>query len=225
MPVETIPSMNRFHSKYLLGLWITGGVLVGVLLGWLSTSSRYPAAGSAATPTADPFPSAVPTAAAVALPTRLPATPPSAWRPVKVGSTAPDFSLQDSEGNNLSLSELLEKGPVVINFWASWCPPCREEMPDLEWLSKNYADEGLSILGVNTTYVDVRDDALAFIDELGLTFPIVFDESGEVGEELYSVISLPTSYWIDRNGIVQQVQVGAIQRAQMVDLAELLILP
>jgi thiol-disulfide isomerase/thioredoxin len=114
---------------------------------------------------------------------------------------------------------------VVINFWASWCLPCRAEMPDLQEVSEKYLDEGLVVLGVNTTYVDNRADALAFIEEFKLNFPILFDESGEVGEDLYSVISLPTSYWIDRNGTIQVIHVGAMSRDQMIDLAEMFLQP
>lgn len=142
---------------------------------------------------------------------------------LKVGSVAPDFVLEDHDGKPVRLSDLQGK-IVVINFWASWCPPCKDEMPDLQWLSEEYQKD-LVVLGVNTAYVDGRSEALAFADELALTFPILFDESGDVSEGLYSVRGLPTSYWIDRRGTVRQIQVGAMTRDQMIDVAEYLLLP
>ena len=135
----------------------------------------------------------------------------------KVDSAAPDFELPDRFGNAVRLSDLAGS-VVVVNFWASWCQPCREEMPVLQAISDKFADQGLVVLGVNTTYTDSLDEALAFIDELNLTFPILFDETGKVGEQKYRVYGLPTSYWIDREGIIRSVQLGAMTEDRMLEI-------
>lgn len=142
----------------------------------------------------------------------------------KVGSPAPDFELPDRFGTPIRLSALTGS-IVVVNFWASWCQPCREEMPILQAISEKYADQGLVVLGVNTTYTDSLDEALAFVDELKLTFPILFDETGEVGEEMYKVYGLPTSYWIDREGVIRSVQLGAMTEDQMLEILTPLLEP
>lgn len=142
----------------------------------------------------------------------------------KVGSAAPDFELPDRNGNAVHLSALAGS-VVVVNFWASWCQPCREEMPILQAISEKYADQGLVVLGVNTTYTDSLDEALAFVDELKLTFPILFDETGEVGERKYRVYGLPTSYWIDREGVIRSVQLGAMTEDQMLEILTPLLEP
>ena len=142
----------------------------------------------------------------------------------KVGSAAPDFELPDRNGNAVHLSALAGS-VVVVNFWASWCQPCREEMPILQAISEKYADQGLVVLGVNTTYTDSLDAALAFVDELKLTFPILFDETGEVGERKYRVYGLPTSYWIDREGVIRSVQLGAMTEDQMLEILTPLLEP
>src|SRR5574340_538315 len=96
----------------------------------------------------------------------------------QAGFMAPDFSLNTPEGETYTISELRGQA-VIINMWATWCPPCRAEMPALESLYEEYKDQGLMILAVNAT---VQDDPLAiapFIEEYGLTFPILLDETGE----------------------------------------------
>ena len=132
--------------------------------------------------------------------------------------------MEDRDGNPVRLSDL-RGSVVVINFWASWCPPCREEMPALQQLASDFAQDGLVVLGVNTAYADNRRAAEEFVDELDLTFPILFDETGEISEGLYSVLGLPTTYWVDRQGTVRQIKVGVMSQEQMVELAEFLLLP
>jgi peroxiredoxin len=132
----------------------------------------------------------------------------------EIGTLAPDFVLDDLAGNPVQLSDL-RGSVVVINFWASWCDPCREEMPVLQAFYDQYADQGLVVLGVNATYTDSKSDAVSFIEELGLTFPMLFDETGEVGDQLYRVVGLPTSYWIDQDGIIRFFQLGALTESEM----------
>ncbi len=121
-----------------------------------------------------------------------------------VGSTAPDFTLKSRSGENIKLSEQL--GDVVmINFWASWCAPCRQEMPLLEELYDRYADLGFTLLGVN-----VEEDSSAALDllkEIPVTFPVLFDSRNDVSKR-YNVVAMPTTVILDRDGNVRYVHKG-----------------
>ena len=116
--------------------------------------------------------------------------------PLKDRSPTPDFTLPTPEGKKLSLKSFRGK-TVFLNFWASWCIPCREEMPAMERLYQEFKNREFVILAVNVK--DKRSDALAFIKELKLTYPIVFDPDGEVGL-LYGAWGLPTTYLIGAKG-------------------------
>lgn len=122
------------------------------------------------------------------------------------GFSAPDFTLDLMGGGQVTLSELRGK-VVVINLWASWCPPCRAEMPAIEKAYQAYRDLGVVVLGVNTTYQDSEADAAAFVREYGLTFPILLDRDGSVSQR-YALSGLPTTFFIDRKGIIRSVIVG-----------------
>ena len=122
------------------------------------------------------------------------------------GFPAPDFTLDLLGGGEVTLSDLRGK-PVVVNLWASWCPPCRAEMPAIEKVYRDYKDLGLVVLGVNTTNQDSEADAATFVREYGLTFPIPLDRDGSVSMR-YSLRGLPTTFFIDRMGIIRSVIVG-----------------
>lgn len=116
--------------------------------------------------------------------------------PMKDQSPTPDFSLPDPVGKKLSLKNF--RGKIVfLNFWASWCLPCREEMPAMERLYQEFKNRDFVILAVNVK--DTRKDALAFIKELKLTYPVVFDPDGQVGL-LYGAWGLPTTYLVGPKG-------------------------
>lgn len=132
----------------------------------------------------------------------------------EIGTLAPDFVLNDLTGKPVQLSNF-RGSVVVINFWASWCEPCREEMPVLQAFYDQYANQGLVVLGVNATYTDSKTDAISFVEELGLTFPMLIDETGEVGDQLYKVVGLPTSYWIDQVGIIRSFHLGSLTADEM----------
>ncbi len=121
-----------------------------------------------------------------------------------VGNTAPDFTLKSRSGENIKLSE--QRGDVVmINFWASWCAPCRQEMPLLEELHDRYADLGFTLLGVN-----VEEDSSAALDllkEIPVTFPVLFDSRNDVSKR-YNVVAMPTTVILDRDGNVRYVHKG-----------------
>jgi cytochrome c biogenesis protein CcmG, thiol:disulfide interchange protein DsbE len=124
----------------------------------------------------------------------------------KAGFLAPDFLLKDPQGETLQLAELAGQ-PVLVNLWASWCPPCRAEMPTMQRVYEEYQDQGFVILAVNATNQDSLNAASNFVESLGLTFPILLDPSGEVSAA-YEVRALPTSFFIDREGIIREVVVG-----------------
>lgn len=122
------------------------------------------------------------------------------------GFQAPSIVLNDSTGGTTRLEDL--RGQVVVlNFWASWCPPCKAEMPDLESAYTANKDEGLVILGINSTIQDSPEAALSFADAQGVTFPILLDRTGEATRQ-YLVRALPTTFFIDRQGIIRKVFVG-----------------
>ena len=124
----------------------------------------------------------------------------------QVGFLAPDFSLVNQNGEIVQLSDLRGQ-PILLNFWASWCGPCRSEMPSMQKVYQELNDGGIEILAVNSTIQDDPDAANQFARELGLTFPILFDTTGEATRQ-YLVRALPTSFFIDRYGIIQEIVVG-----------------
>jgi peroxiredoxin len=122
------------------------------------------------------------------------------------GFIAPDFTLEMNTGEMLTLSDLRGK-VVLVNFWASWCPPCRAEMPAMESVFNKYKDRGFIILAVNSTIQDQKSSAIEFAEKYGLTFPVLFDYDGSA-TNIYRIDALPTSFFIDRDGIIHDVVVG-----------------
>lgn len=123
------------------------------------------------------------------------------------GNLAPDFELKTLDGNSIRLSSLKGK-KVILNFWATWCPPCRSEMPDIEKFYVDQKDKGLEVLAVNLTNAEKnRADVAPFLKSFGITFPVVLDEKGSIGE-LYDVYSIPASFIIDTQGVIQKKLVG-----------------
>lgn len=124
----------------------------------------------------------------------------------RIGFQAPLFTLDRLGGDALSLIDL-RGSVVVINFWASWCPPCRAEMPALQEVADAYDPEDLIILGVNMTAQDSEANAAAFVRELNVSFPVLLDRTGEVGR-LYQSRALPTTFFVDREGVIREIFVG-----------------
>ena len=122
------------------------------------------------------------------------------------GFLAPDFELENSSGEIVRITSLRGR-PVMLNVWASWCGPCRAEMPAMQRVYETYHSQGLEILAVNSTSQDTRQDALAFAESLGLRFPILFDDEGQVAR-LYQVNALPTTFFIDAQGLIRDVVIG-----------------
>ncbi|MEW6406731.1 MAG: TlpA disulfide reductase family protein, partial [Chloroflexota bacterium] len=119
---------------------------------------------------------------------------------------APDFTLQTPLGETYTLSELRGQA-VLINLWATWCPPCRAEMPAIEKVYQEYKDQGLVVLAINASYQDDPLQIVPFAEEHHLTFPILLDETGAVAS-LYQLRALPSSFFVDRQGTIREVVIG-----------------
>lgn len=150
--------------------------------------------------------------------------PATAGHLVALAEPAPDFTLRDlfEEKTTYTLSAYRGQ-PVILNFWASWCVPCRREMPALQATAARYAADGLLLLGMNQTYLDDLAAARAFVEELGLTFPNSRDLSGAVGRDAYQVVGIPTTVFIDREGEVAHIQIGEMSLEQITSYTERLI--
>jgi cytochrome c biogenesis protein CcmG/thiol:disulfide interchange protein DsbE len=120
------------------------------------------------------------------------------------GQPAPDFTLKTPEGQEVSLSDLKGQA-VVLNFWASWCGPCRQEMPDLQAAYERYKEDGLVVVGLNLS--ESRLTVHRFLADVPVTFPILIDEKNRV-EDLYHIIPLPTTYFIDKSGKIVHKREG-----------------
>jgi cytochrome c biogenesis protein CcmG, thiol:disulfide interchange protein DsbE len=122
------------------------------------------------------------------------------------GFLAPDFELNTPAGDMIRLSDLRGQA-VLVNLWATWCPPCRAEMQSMERMYQEYKEQGFTVLAVNMTYQDDASAVLPFVDEQALNFPILLDETGEIGNA-YQLRSLPSSFFIRRDGIISEVVIG-----------------
>lgn len=127
----------------------------------------------------------------------------------RVDRPAPDFILTTFKGTTISLEGLRGK-PVVINFWASWCPPCRIEAALLERTWRAYKNEGLIFLGINLQ--DRKEDALNYIREFDITYPNGPDPTGEISID-YGVSGLPVTFFVSRDGEVDRRWVGAVEKS------------
>jgi cytochrome c biogenesis protein CcmG/thiol:disulfide interchange protein DsbE len=133
-----------------------------------------------------------------------------------VNRPAPDFTLTTFKGTTISLEELRGK-PVVINFWASWCPPCRIEAPLIERTWRAYKTHGPIFIGVNIQ--DRKEDALNYIREFDITYPNGPDPTGEIAID-YGVSGLPVTFFVSRRGEVVRRWVGAIEKSMLISSIE-----
>ena len=132
------------------------------------------------------------------------------------GEQAPDFELTTLAGEPIRLSELKGK-KVILNFWATWCPPCKAEMPHMQNFYEDYAEaENVEIVAVNLTSGDREASVEEFVKDYGLTFPIPMDVEGEVGQK-FQAVTIPTSYIIDTNGMIQHKIVGPMDETMIQD--------
>ena len=137
----------------------------------------------------------------------------------RIGKPAPQFAMQLLGGGEFQLSDH-EGRPLVINFWASWCPPCRQESPAFERQWRRYRDTGIQFVGV-----DIQDDvsdAEAYVREFGLTFPNGLDPDGKITID-YGVIGLPVTFFVGSSGIVEGRWVGAIPEEKLEEWVNTLV--
>jgi len=127
-----------------------------------------------------------------------------------VGHPAPDVALTTVAGEAFTLSALRGK-PVVLNFWATWCPPCRAELPELQAAHERYAGQVI-VAGVNQ--MEPPASVAAFAGQAGLSFPLPLDARGDVSRR-YAVRSLPTTFFIDRGGVIRRIQIGPVTEATL----------
>lgn len=137
----------------------------------------------------------------------------------RVGKQAPEFTLPLFNGGEFVLQEYLRK-PVIINFWASWCPPCREEAPRLERTWRAYKKQGVVFVGVDIQ--DPEDYARAYIREFDITYPNGPDTAGKITID-YGVVGIPVTFFVDREGVIARRFVGAITERKLVAWTEELL--
>lgn len=135
---------------------------------------------------------------------------------IKEGDLAPDFTLQTLSGEEVKLSDYRGK-PVFLNFWATWCPPCKAEMPHMqEFYEENQSQA--EVLAVNLTSNESSINTVEkFAEQYNITFPILLDINGEQAEK-FATITIPTTYIIDKNGIIKQRKVGPMSKEGMKEL-------
>ncbi|WP_002146326.1 redoxin domain-containing protein [Bacillus cereus] len=134
---------------------------------------------------------------------------------IEIGKSAPDFELTKLDGTNVKLSDLKGK-KVILNFWATWCGPCQQEMPDMEAFYKEHKEK-VEILAINYTPSEKgggEEKVSNFAKEKGITFPILLDKNIDV-TTAYKVITIPTSYFIDTKGVIQDKFIGPMTQKEM----------
>ncbi len=134
------------------------------------------------------------------------------------GERAPDFALPDLDGAVVRLSDMRGR-PVLVNFWATWCGPCKREMPDIQqaYAQANGAFVVLAVNAEGTSSELARRLARDFRDELGLTFPILLDSPDSDVFNQYRLTGLPDSFFVDRNGVIQEIIVGPLSKTTLED--------
>jgi cytochrome c biogenesis protein CcmG, thiol:disulfide interchange protein DsbE len=126
--------------------------------------------------------------------------------PVQVDYAAPELSLQDLAGNSVSLHDFIGQ-VVLVNLWATWCPPCKEELPALQAFYENHKSDGFALVGIDQE--ETLEVVKPFVTDFGLTFPIWLDEN-YLAQRKFNTMSLPSSYLIDRAGRVRLAWLGGV---------------
>jgi peroxiredoxin len=189
---------NR-NQQIAIGV-IVAGLVLAAIAGFLLFSSRSGSGAPADT-------SNVPEGLAVAT---LAGVKNSGAQPVQ-GKPAPNFAFRYPDGKSYALADF--KGqPVIVNFWATWCPPCRREMPGLVKAYETYKDDGLMIIEVDVA--EPPETVAKFVQEYNMTMPVVLDQRQEV-TRLYRTDSFPTSFFIDKDGVIQVRWVGYLPEDQL----------
>ncbi|KIL42946.1 peroxiredoxin [Jeotgalibacillus campisalis] len=133
-------------------------------------------------------------------------------------AAAPDFSLQNLQGETIQLSDLRGK-TVVVNFWTTWCPPCHDEIPELEAFYSEYIKENpdVVLLGVNLTKEDHGEESIQhFVKANLMTFPILLDSDGET-QKNYQILTIPTTFIVDKEGVIKQKIMGPVTKDELIE--------
>lgn len=133
----------------------------------------------------------------------------------KIGDRAPEINLKSMTGDQIVLSQLVGR-PVLVNFWATWCGPCRAEFPSFVRKHKEYKEQGFVIIGVNTQDDNSDEGVLTFMRNTSVIFPIVRDRDDWLSR-VYNVRGLPTSIFIDRQGIIRDIVIGGPMTDDFID--------
>jgi len=179
--------------KTILGVAAFAMLLVGAVVAYNALSGRVE-------PSLDPPPNQAQTV--------------TGFTTTRARDTAPDFAVVDEEGNPVRLSDFRGR-PVVLNFWASWCPPCRQEMPEFD---SAYKEMGGDVVFMMVDLTDGGRESVAtasrFVEGQGYGFPVYFDTRGEAADA-YGIMSIPATFFIDGEGRVVSSQVGALSKAAL----------
>lgn len=190
------PVINRNRLQRLPAL--AAGIALGAALGWLAFFVLPDALAGDSAPSVGQIPT-------------LPPAPAAGLRGLAQGAQAPPFDLQTVQGESWALDA--QRGQVVLlNFWATWCAPCRTEMPLLQAAADRHAEAGLLVVGVN--FDETAEQVGAFAAELELEFPQLLDPGGVV-QELYGVRGYPTTAVIDREGRMAAYHIGVLTSEQL----------
>ena len=146
---------------------------------------------------------------------------PASGQGTGLGNVAPDFQLSNLEGNTVSLSDFRGK-PVMLNFWASWCGPCREEMPYIQQVYAEWSDRGLVVLAVNIG--ESSTTVKEFVQSYGLSFSVLLDTKQDVAQK-YNIQAIPTTFFIDKDGIIQVKITGAFPSKEAIETRLSKIIP
>jgi len=197
-PIEPVPERRGIPRA----LWLT--VLVTALVVLVTGAGVLLAGRLADTGTAFP----------AAFAPQQPAVPVGSGALPLEGQPAPDFTLKTLDGSTVTLSKL-QGQPVLINFWASWCTPCRAEMPEIVRAYETHKADGLIVLAINMTFQDSLPEAQAFAKEFHMPFPVLLDDTGAVARDAYRLSVLPMSFFVDRKGVIVHRQIGAMNGKQI----------
>lgn len=136
-------------------------------------------------------------------------------KPPLVGGPAPPFTLPDLEGKPVSLEQFHGR-PVLLNFWATWCEPCKKEMPEIQSAYDTHRADGFVVLAID--FGETPEAAAKFVRKMGLTFPVLIDRKVTVAST-YGIVSLPVTFLVDREGVIQERFFGGGLTAAQIDAA------